>query len=223
MAASPPSFELLGRLLGRLHQLRAADEPAALRPGGAWHHLLPAGSPAEEIVALRTLLHDARHRVPAGAGDRYDVLLAAAEAADGCADLPHALIHPDPVHRNAIAGPDGGATIIDWAGSGWGPRVSSLGCLLWAAAGDQRSIRAAISGYQESVTVEPAEVDRLRAAMRLRPLVLGCWTFATGRDNLRNVTDRWEQQCQRIDAGFEHARTALATGARSGGQGKQLR
>jgi Ser/Thr protein kinase RdoA (MazF antagonist) len=100
--------------------------------------------------------------------------------------------------------------MIDWTGAGRGPRIVSLGCLLWAAAGDKHSLAAAISGYRESVTLEPGEIGRLGAAMRLRPLVLACWTFATGRDKLQGVADRWDQQRRLIDAASEHARAALS-------------
>jgi hypothetical protein len=43
----------LGGLLGRLH----AWPGDGLRPGGAWHHLVPQGSPTEEIEAALTLLN----------------------------------------------------------------------------------------------------------------------------------------------------------------------
>jgi Ser/Thr protein kinase RdoA (MazF antagonist) len=62
LAGTPDSFTLLGRLLGRLHTMDTAGLPAAQRPGGAWHHLLSQGSPAQELAAARVLLHDARHR-----------------------------------------------------------------------------------------------------------------------------------------------------------------
>jgi len=210
LAAQPPAFELLGRLLGRLHAADADRQPAACRPGGAWHHLLPAGSPAAEGTAIRALLHDARHRVPAGAADQYDTLLAAVDAWDSCADLPHALVHPDFVPRNAIGQPDGEVTIIDWAGAGRGPRIVSLGCLLWSA-GPGQNAAAAIAGYRQSIMLEPAEVDRLHAAMRLRPLVLACWMFATGRDSLPNVTDGWNHHLKRIDRVANDARRLIAT------------
>jgi len=210
LAAQPPTFELLGRLLGQLHSTDADRQPAALRPGGAWHHLLPGGSPEQEGTAIRALLRDARHRVPAGAADRYDTLLAAVDAWDSCADLPHALVHPDFVPRNAIGQPDGEVTIIDWAGTGRGPRIVSLGCLLWSA-GPGKNTAAAITGYREFITLEPAEVDRLHAAMRLRPLVLACWTFATGRDSLANVTDGWNHHLRRIDRAATDARRLITT------------
>jgi hypothetical protein len=78
-----------------------------------------------------------------------------------------------------------------------------------AAAGERRSVAAAISSYRESVTLGPREVGRIGAAMRLRPL-LACWTFATGRDKLQGVAHRWDQQRRLIDAAAEHARAALS-------------
>jgi len=201
MASGEQAFELLGRLLGQLHAMPAGELlPAAARPGGAWHHLLPDGSPAQELDAARALLHDARHRVPAGGAPAYDDLAAALEAADACADLPHALVHPDCVPRNAIGQPGEDITLIDWAGAGWGPRLVSLGCLLWAAADSTRNIAAALAGYRQSVTLEPAEADRLGAAMQLRPLILACWAFATGRDTLEGASTSWDHHRQRIEA-----------------------
>lgn len=210
LPARPESFELLGRLLGRLHCLPAGG-PASERPGGAWHHLLPEGSPEQELPALMALLHDARHRAGADDAERYDTLLAAVQDADSCADLPHALVHPDPVPANAIRQDTGDPVVIDWSGAGWGPRVVSLGCLLWAAP-DKRSVSAAVSGYLESVAIEPAEVDRLAAAMRLRPLVLACWAFATGRGTLQSKVEWWEQQRRRIEAAASHARSVAEHG-----------
>jgi Ser/Thr protein kinase RdoA (MazF antagonist) len=214
LTAKAPSFELLGRLLGKLHSMPVGVLPAdaataAMRPGGAWHHLLPDGSPADELAAARTLLHGARHRVSAGGVTRYDTLAGALEAADACADLPHVLVHPDCVPRNAIGQPEGGVTLIDWTGAGQGPRIVSLGCLLWAAAGSKRNVAAALAGYQQSVSLDPAETDRLGAAMELRPLVLACWTFATGRDSLDGVSAWLDNHRQRIAAGLAHARSLL--------------
>jgi hypothetical protein len=42
--------------------------------------------------------------------------------------------------------------------------------------------------------------------MRLRPLVLACWTFATGRDTLPNVADTWDQHSRRIDRAAKEVR-----------------
>lgn len=214
LTAKPPAFELLGRLLGLLHSLpvdamHGDAATAARRPGGAWHHLLPDGSPADELAAARTLLHGARHRVHAGGAARYDTLVSALEAADACVDLPHVLVHPDCVPRNAIGQPEGDVTLIDWTGAGQGPRVVSLGCLLWAAAASKRNVAAVLAGYQQSVSLEPAEADRLGAAMELRPLILACWTFSTGRDTLDGVADWWDNHRRRITAGSAYARPLI--------------
>jgi methyltransferase (TIGR00027 family) len=208
LAAKSDSFELLGGLLGRLHCL-SADLAAARRPGGAWHHLLPGASPADEAIALGTLLHDARHRVPAAQASRYDALVAAVGSLDGCADLPHAFVHPDFVPRNVIRATDGSLVVIDWAGCGFGPRVVSLGCLLWTAGTSKRSVTAAVAGYRESITIEPSELDRLEAAMLVRPLVLACWMFATGRDDIRGAADYWDEHRRRIGTAAGYARAAF--------------
>ena len=207
LPAKPESFALLGRLLGRIHTL-PAEGRAARRPGGAWHHLVWDGSTTDEVAATRDLLDYARHLVPAGEASRYDALVAAVEALDPCDDLPAALVHADMVHRNAIGSSDGGVTVIDWAGAGRGPRVVSLGCLLWAA-GDRRRVRAALSGYQESVTLTSEELDRLAVAAYARPAVLACWTFATGRDSLSGAANSWDQHRRRIDATIPDALAQL--------------
>jgi Ser/Thr protein kinase RdoA (MazF antagonist) len=214
LAANAQGFELLGRLLGRLHGMPVGAMPgdaatAAMRPGGAWHHLLPDGSPADELAAARTLLHGARHRVPAGGAARYDTLVSALEAADACVDLPHVLVHPDCVPRNAVGRPEGDVTLIDWTGAGQGPRIVSLGCLLWAAAGSKRHVAAVLAGYRQSVSLEPGEADRLGAAMELRPLILACWTFSTGRDTLDGVASWWDNHRRRIAAGLTYARPLI--------------
>src|SRR6202012_1321022 len=119
----------------------------ANRPGGAWHHLLPDASPYEELPAAHRLLRHARHRVAADQGADYEILDDALAALDLPADLPAAFVHPDLVARNVRRSPAARLTVLDWAGAGRGPRVVSLGCLLWSAAGQRRSIDAAVRGY----------------------------------------------------------------------------
>jgi hypothetical protein len=102
--------------------------------------------------------------------------------ADDCADLPHAFVHPDFVPDNAIVTPDGETVVIDWAGAGRGPRLPSLGFLLWAAgAVDLRLVETVVTRYARHVRLEPDELARLAGAIALRPLVLDCWTVAAGR------------------------------------------
>ncbi len=230
LSSAPASFELLGRLLAQLHALPVdgpvdgpadgpvdgpADPPARGRPGGGWHHLVPDGTAADEISAARGLLHDARHLAPAADAGRYDQLVAAVDIVDhllGRPDvaLPEALVHADLVPRNAIRSPAGDVVVIDWAGAGRGSRVASLGCLLWAAAGNRRAVAAAVSGYSASVTLQPDELDRLAAAMALRPLALACWTLATGRNTVSGAADWWEEQRNHIGPAADRARQLLA-------------
>lgn len=119
-ASGGRAYAYLGALLGRLHAHPAEN----LRPGGAWHHLVPQGGPGEEIEAALALL---------GAAGGVPELMEAIAELDDCADLPHAFVHPDFVPANAIENADGGVTVVDWTGAGRGPRLWSLGFLLFSA------------------------------------------------------------------------------------------
>jgi Ser/Thr protein kinase RdoA (MazF antagonist) len=177
-AAAPPrpgTFARLGVMLGRLHE----HPVRAVRPGGAWHHICPQGTPADELAAADRLLAAAVDR-PAERKALASLRAALAEVDDG-ADLPAAFGHPDMVPVNAIAGADGGLVIVDWAGAGLGPRVWSLGFLLWAAgAHDLRLVDWVVSRYRRHITLEPDELARLPAAIRGRPLTLECWQVGHG-------------------------------------------
>jgi aminoglycoside phosphotransferase (APT) family kinase protein len=156
------TYAILGALLGRLH----ARPATAVRAGGGWHHLCPQGGPGDEIAAVRVLLDEC------GLADDHP-LRSTVEEMDDAADLPHAFVHPDFAPANAIVTGDDQLVIIDWAGSGRGPRLWSLGFLLWAAgAADLRLVDWALTincwsmrrGYKK-----PAQVlselarDRTRA------------------------------------------------------------
>jgi methyltransferase (TIGR00027 family) len=197
------TFERLGDLLGRLHTLQGVGEAGGgMRPGGAWHHMALEGGPRDEIAANLALLDAAAARVPAGHDDLYQAVVTAVGEADDLGDLPQALIHPDLVPVNVIAAPSGapgsGLTVVDWAGAGWGPRLFSLGVLLWAA-GDAASVDAVAAGYRRHVRLEPAELGRLEAAIGLRAWMFAAWDFATGRRGLHGVVD---------DLAVERARAA---------------
>ncbi|MGA8369790.1 MAG: SAM-dependent methyltransferase [Acidimicrobiales bacterium] len=204
-----PAFELLGQLLGRLHAMDAGCS-AARRPGGAWHHLAPDSSPQGELRAVRTLFHDARHRVPADQRDLYQGLAGDLRILSDGRDLPHVVVHPDFVPRNVIRARDVAPVVIDWAGAGWGPRIISLGCLLWAASARGKvNTEAVVSGYRKCITLEPAELEELVPAMSLRPLVLACWNFATGRDTLPAISQWWDTERRRIEVASKTVRAEL--------------
>lgn len=213
-AAGVATFAFLGDLLGRLHRFA----PEALPPlpeAGAWHHLVATGSTTDERAALLSLLDGARCRVGAGDAGSFDILLSAAHAADDGAGLPHAVVHADAVPGNLVGPAGRGCTLVDWSGAGWGPRLVSLGCLLWAAAAVRGAVEAAATTYAAHVTLSEEELARLEGAMVVRPAVLAGWTFATGRDRLSAVAAQLDGHRRRIRDAAPRARDVL--GARQQG------
>jgi Ser/Thr protein kinase RdoA (MazF antagonist) len=178
---------ILGALLGALH----ANPGTGLREGGAWHHLSFTGGPRAEIDAASALLDDALERVGVRELPLYDRLRDEVEACDDCSDLPHAFVHPDFVQANALPTPDERLMIVDWTGAGRGPRLWSLGFLLFAAGvGSMRQVELVVSRYRRRSTLEPEELERLAGAIRARPLMLDCWSFCHGRLGLAEAVQR---------------------------------
>lgn len=211
----PDTFGLVGELLGRLHTMSPQLLPP-LPDAGAWHHLVGNGTPADEIVALRALLEASSRRVRPGEADLFDAVVAHLDDADDGAGLPHTLVHADAVPSNLVRSADGAVTLVDWSGAGRGPRVVSLGCLLWAAAGNRRNLEAAAAAYRRWVALTTEELDRLEGAMVLRPVVLAGWTLATGRDHLPHVAERLALYRRQIRAAGPLARALLSEGRTEG-------
>ncbi len=198
---------ILGVLLGRLH----ANPAEGLRPGGAWHHLSFAGGPREELAALEELLDDHAGEVGVRQLGTFDRLRDEVARIDDCHDLPHAFVHPDFVLANAVATADQKLVMIDWAGAGRGPRLWSLGFLLWAAgARNLKLVDIVVSRYRRSVEPSAEELARLESAIRGRPVVLEAWALCAGRRELYGVVE----QIERIDVLSRsiaaRARTAFA-------------
>jgi Ser/Thr protein kinase RdoA (MazF antagonist) len=163
----------LGELLGRLHTLPLDGAPT--RAGGGWHHMVD-GSPADELAAAGEWLEQAEAEASFRDVAFFGELADALESADGCEGLPETFTHPDFVLVNVVATPGPGMVLVDWAGSGRGPRLSSLAFLLWAeGAKDMRRVDLALSGYRKCVTLEREELARLEAAITARPLALDIW------------------------------------------------
>jgi methyltransferase (TIGR00027 family) len=211
-AGGRQTFELLGDLLGRLHALAPpAGATGLARPGGGWHHVVPQGDTREELAVAVSLLGEAEERVPASCSALYEVLRDELASADDCQDLPHALVHPDFVPPNAVSLPDGGVVIVDWAGSGSGPRLACLGFLLWAAgARGQGCVDAAAAGYRRHVRLGNDELERLDGAVGLRGLVMQCWEFCVGRRRLAAVADGLPAARAHAGAVAARAREAFA-------------
>lgn len=199
---------LLGAMLGGLH----SRPGTRLRAGGAWHHLSFAGGPREEIAAAVELLDEAVAEVPARQLAIFDRLRDAVEQADDCDELPHALVHPDFVPANAIPAPDERLVIVDWTGAGRGPRLWSLGFLLWAAgARHPRLVELVVSRYRKRVTLEPEELARLEGAIAGRPLMLDCWSFCHGRRPLAETVERLDETHELANKIAAQARRAFAS------------
>jgi Ser/Thr protein kinase RdoA (MazF antagonist) len=180
----------LGVMLGELHTLPvSAADGAVARPGGAWHHLAE-GLPRDEIAAAAAILDDAEERVPAAERAAYAALRAEVAGFDGGDGLPHALIHPDFVLANAIPSPSRGMVMVDWTGSGQGPRLWSLAFLLFASgARGLNRVDSVITGYLTQVRPEPEELDRLPGMIRVRPAMFDVWAVGQGR---KSVAEAWQ-------------------------------
>jgi len=184
------TFAWLGGLLGALNA-KSADN---LHAGGGWHHLTPSGTPADEqSAALDALAGMSSKGADVAAFDRLCEMV---DDVDAGADLPHCLVHPDFVPANVITPPGGGApVVIDWANAGRGPRLWSIGFLLWAAGvRSERLVDAVMTRYSRHCSLEDAEWDRLADVMSGRPLMLDVWRFvhgqATAAEALRAASHR---------------------------------
>ena len=206
------TFGVLGALLGALHA-RTVEVRTPMRRGGAWHHIAPEGGPREEIAAAVALLDALRGMVTLREVAPLDALRQAVQAIDDGEDLPAALLHPDFVPANAISRADGGLVMVDWTGAGRGPRLWSLGFLLWAAgARDLRLVDAVVTQYRRRLQPEPVELDRLDSAIGARPLIFACWNAAAGHRGPAELAEEIGPTARmagviaaRARAGFEEA------------------
>jgi Ser/Thr protein kinase RdoA (MazF antagonist) len=169
-------FAVLGTLLGALH----ARSGEGLREGGGWHHLTPQGGPRQEIDGAIQLLEQRAPRLGGVDAAMVDRLIEELDGTVDCAALPLSFVHPDFVPANAISTPSGETMIIDWAGSGRGPRLWSLAFLLYATRGHRKLIELVVSRYRKQIQLESEELDTIADAIRARALLLDCW--AVGHD-----------------------------------------
>jgi Ser/Thr protein kinase RdoA (MazF antagonist) len=168
----------LGEMLGKLHAMR---DGAGCRPGGGWHHLVD-GTPRDEIIAARQLLADCEATVADGDRAHYDTLRRELSDLDDGAGLPEALLHPDFVLANVVASRERGMVLVDWTGTGCGPRLWPLAFLLFAeTVKDPRRIDLVAAGYRQHIALEPEELSRLERMIPARPVVLAVWSYCLGR------------------------------------------
>jgi len=206
-------FWTLGVMLGELHTLPGTDAPGAIaRPGGAWHHLAE-GLPGDEIAAAARILDDAGERLTADDRKAHAALRAEVAGFDGGDGLPQALIHPDFVLANLVASPSRGLVMVDWTGSGRGPRLWSLAFLLFAAGGrGPTRVDSVVTGYVTQVRPEPEELDRLAGMIRVRPAMFEIWAVGQGR---KRVAQAWRGVAQARDLADAVAARALTAFGRA--------
>jgi Ser/Thr protein kinase RdoA (MazF antagonist) len=187
-------FPKLGYLLARLHTMSIPTKSAMSRKGGAWHHICHSGGPREEIDAALSLLSNARSLVPENQLPLYEKLRTKLGEIEDLSDLPQRLTHPDLVPSNVVmSSEDNTMVIVDWMGAGTGPRVASLGFLLWAAGHrSMAAVDAVVAGYCKHVSLEKSEMEKLESAILFRPLVLRCWEFCMSRRSLEDVVEGME-------------------------------
>lgn len=122
------TLRCLGEALGQLHALPPfpADDRWLGRDAGSL--------PAADLRLGRAHLERIAHRVPPERLTEYERLCESFAATDDCAALPTSLTHSDCHLDNAILTPEGQTILIDWVGSGQGPRIAALGVLLYSCA-----------------------------------------------------------------------------------------
>jgi Ser/Thr protein kinase RdoA (MazF antagonist) len=95
---------------------------------------------------------------------------------------PLSVLDGHTVLANVVASPARGMVLVDWAGAGRGPRAWPLAFLLYAeAAKNPPRAGLVVSGFRRRVTLEPDEIERIPAMMRVRPAVLAAWSLCLGR------------------------------------------
>jgi Ser/Thr protein kinase RdoA (MazF antagonist) len=212
------TVEKLGELLGRLHSLPVPHSGGPAREAGALHHYaLNEGSIRNELEAAHSWLDKVEGQLPAVSRAAYDSLRRQLESSEDLKGLPETLTHPDPVLKNVLATSGGEPlTLIDWTGAGKSPRVVSFALLVWSAALSEHGwsgefVDAVARGYGSRIELEKEEVASLAAAMRIRPLVFGCWCFrrSIAAGKAPDGTQWWMPDEPLVDAISSRARSAL--------------
>jgi Ser/Thr protein kinase RdoA (MazF antagonist) len=203
----------IGALMGRLHNLPAAGDPAV--PFSDWR-------PGVDTTMLLERLARLADRVPPTLRAPHQAYVDALSRADLPADLPQSLIHTDIFPGNTIRSPEGALVLMDWDGAGVGQAIVDLGCTLiscdygqpWEAdiRPDHERIGAVVVGYCRERRPSAAERSVLADAMRYGPAVRGAWSLAEtldGNDYFDRAWRRWWARYQACDEAAEIALKAM--------------
>jgi Ser/Thr protein kinase RdoA (MazF antagonist) len=201
---------IMGDLLGRLHAL-PLDQSVG-RPGGSeGGDPSREGRPRQDLLAALAFLDSVDTKVTGAAREQFEQLRERVRSADAGEGLPEALVHGnllagDPDHAVMT---DAGPLVVNWKGSGRGPRLADLGWVLWGCWNEADAI-AVIDAYREHVQLTAEELDRLAAVMAIRPLYLTAFAYR------RNIVKGWNEDAlgfsdpAHLDAVAETVRTRLA-------------
>lgn len=214
----------LGTLLGRLQTLPDGSGAVARAAGSMHHWSENGGGPREDLTAAMSWLSEVEGRVSAPHRATYETLRDEVASADDLEGLPLAFVHPDLQVGNAIATPDSGLVVVDWAGSGRGPRIAALATLLFIAvegfhghpprSAELDRAEAVMAGYGAHIRLDREEQARLAGALRRLPLVFACFLFCVGAKTSGTPGTRgpWSATRDLSEAIAGRVRVALADG-----------
>lgn len=159
----------LSDFAGRLAALPvpASDTGVAFDVGG-YPNYTARKSLADELTHVSNCLSSVERDVPKESAALYDAMRAYVDDVVDFDSLPRGLVHPDLAPVNAFTTTSDELVVVDWAGSGIGPRVASLAVLLaystFATEGWLKSrVRAMLSAFAHHVALN----DRERHALAL--------------------------------------------------------
>ena len=177
----------MGDLLGRLHAL-PLDESLA-RPGGAeGGDPSREGSPRQDLLAALAFLDAVDTKVAATERAQFEKLRERVRTADAGEGLPETLVHGNFLagHPDHAVMTDAGPMVVNWKGSGRGPRVADLGWVLWGC-WQESDAAGVIDAYRQHVELTDEELARLEGVMAIRPLYLTCFGYR------RNIVKGWDE------------------------------
>jgi Ser/Thr protein kinase RdoA (MazF antagonist) len=210
--SSTATQKRLGDLLGKLHSMKGAPK-AARRQVGALHLYTTDCTLDSEIATALKSLEAGAFR---GTDKAWERLIEGLRTADDFAGLPTVLIHPDPGAVNAISSGTE-LILIDWAGAGYAPRVLGLGLLLFGCTSgktfNRERVDAIMTAYTEHITLKPAELERLEAAMAHRGLIHEAYSWGVGMARQRKPASMksWPDNNEGIAALADHIRNTRAS------------
>jgi Ser/Thr protein kinase RdoA (MazF antagonist) len=189
-------FAIMGDLLGRLHALPSGESVS--RPGGAsGEDPTHEGAPRQDLLAALAFLDAVDTKVAAPARERFDQFRDQVRSADDGQGLPEALLHGNLLHApDHVIVSEQGPVAIQWKGSGRGPRLADFAYLMWGTWLNPEWIDAAIGAYRRHIELTDEELDRLEAAMYIRPLYLVSFDWRRSLESGRqpSSSDGWWHQ-----------------------------